>query len=70
MKDSDFADYLGITFRHDTAKGMIKMTQQGLIKKILLATNLQDCNPNWTPAAQACLHSNPDGQPMQESWNY
>ena len=61
MKDSDFADYLGITFHHDTAKGMIEMTQQGLNKKILLATNLQDCNPNWTPAAQACLHSNPDG---------
>ena len=34
MKDSDFADYLGITFRHDTAKGIIEMTQQGLIKKI------------------------------------
>ena len=67
-KDSNFANYLGITFCHDTAKGMIEMTQQGLI--ILLATNLQDCNPNWTPAAQACLHSDPDGQPMQESWNY
>ena len=49
---------------------MIEMTQQGLIKKILLATNLQDCNPNWTPAAQSCVHSDPDGQPMQESWNY
>ena len=69
-KDSDFADCLVITFRHDTAKGMIKMPQQGLIKKILLATNLQDCNLNWTPAAQACLHSDPDEQPMQESWNY
>ena len=64
-KDSNFADCLVITFRHDTAKGMIEMPQQGLIKKILLATNLQDCNLNWTPAAQACLHSDPDEQPMQ-----
>ncbi|KAI2500885.1 hypothetical protein MHU86_13605 [Fragilaria crotonensis] len=34
------------------------------------ATGLQDCNPNHFPALQACLRIDPDGEPMDEFWNY
>ena len=46
------------------------MTQKGLIKKILEATQMTDCNPNRTPASQLCLGSDPEGAPMKEAWGY
>jgi hypothetical protein len=50
--------------------GKIKLTQSGLIKKIIAATGLTECKPNWTPATKDALGIDPDGPPMNESWSY
>ena len=50
--------------------GTITMTQPGLIKKVLEAANMSDCSPNKTPAKQEALGIDPDGEPMEEAWNY
>jgi hypothetical protein len=46
------------------------MTQKGLISKILKTTGLEHSNPNYTPATQVALGSDPDGPPIKESWSY
>ena len=50
-REGSFSEFLGIKFVHDKETGTITATQQGLIKKILVATSMEDCNPNWVPAA-------------------
>ena len=67
-KEGNFTEFLGIKLetRED---GSIELTQKGLITKILEATGLVDCRPNYLPAT-APLGSDPDGPAMTESWNY
>ena len=67
--EGSFAEFLGIKFEQ-RKDGSIEMTQEGLIKKILKTMNLEDCNPNWTPARAEALGSDPDGEPFDEEWNY
>jgi hypothetical protein len=38
--------------------------------KIIEATGMQECNPNWTLASTLALGMDPEGPPMQEEWNY
>ena len=68
--EGTFTDFLGIKFVKDEVNNTITMTQKGLIQKIINATGLQDCNPNYTPTHQACLGIDPDGEPIDESWSY
>jgi hypothetical protein len=68
--EGTFTDFLGIKFVKDEVTNTVTLTQKGLIQKIIKATGLQDCNPNCTPALQACLGIDPDGEPMGEFWNY
>jgi histone deacetylase 1/2 len=67
--EGSFSEFLGIKFtqRED---GSIEMTQQGLINKILQALDMENSNPNWTPARADALGKDEQGQPMQELWNY
>jgi hypothetical protein len=46
------------------------MTQTGLIKKIIATTKMENCNPNWVPAAKEALGIDPEGKPMEEDWSY
>jgi hypothetical protein len=69
-REGTFTDFLGIKFVKDEVKNTVTLTQKGLIQKIINATGLQDCNPNHTPALQACLGIDPDGEPMDEFWSY
>ena len=46
------------------------LTQPGLINCILEATGMEDCRPNAVPAAPKPLGTDPEGEPMQEKWNY
>jgi hypothetical protein len=46
------------------------MTQKGLINRIIETAGMADCNPNWTHASTTPLDSDPDGEPMDEIWNY
>jgi hypothetical protein len=48
----------------------INVTQEGLIQKIIEATGMEDCKPNHTPAIKDALGSDPDEEPMTDSWSY
>ena len=68
--EDDFSSYLGIGIE-EFEDGTRHMTQKGLIKKVIKTTSLEDCNPNWTPATQAALGSDPDGELFdQKDWTY
>jgi hypothetical protein len=66
--EGDLTAFLGIKLERHANK-TFTLTQQGLIQKILEATGMVDCNPNWTPATST-LGTDPDGELMQESWSY
>jgi hypothetical protein len=69
-QEGSFAEFLGIKLEEDTVQKTILLTQRGLIKKVIAATGLEDCKPNWTPAASNALGLDPDGAPMDETWSY
>lgn len=69
-QEGSFSEFLGIKFEENNNNGTITLTQKGLIQKIIAATNMEDCNPNWTPASSAALGIDPEGPPMDESWSY
>ena len=69
-QDSDFGEYLSIKFNVNSQDNTITMTHPGLIKKVIEATHMSECNPNHTPVAQVCLGSDVDGPPMKEKWSY
>jgi hypothetical protein len=69
-KEGSFSEFLGIKFEEDTLAGSITMTQTGLIKKIIATTKMENCNPNWVPAAKEALGIDPEGEPMEEDWSY
>jgi hypothetical protein len=69
-KEGTFSEFLGIKFSRNTEDGAITLTQRGLINKIITATGLEDCNPNWTPASTQALGIDHDSPPMQEPWVY
>jgi hypothetical protein len=69
-REGSFSEFLGIKFEKDSVANTITLTQKGLINKIIKVTGMVDCNPNWVPASQQCLGSDPDGEPMVEEWIY
>jgi len=69
-RESTFAEFLGIKFTKNETTGAITLTQKGLINKIIEATGMQNCNPNWVPAAREGLGIDPEGEPMNETWSY
>ena len=68
-RQESFNEYLGIKYE-ELADGSIKMTQPGLIKKIIAAMNMQQCNPCDNPTLQQALGSHPDSPAMTDAWNY
>ena len=68
-REGSFSEFLGIKFEK-LADGSINMTQKGLINKIIETAGMTNCNPNWTPASTTPLGIDPDGEPMDETWNY
>ena len=69
-QEGTFSEFLGIKYEEDKSSGTIHLTQKGLIDKIINATGMEDCNPNWTPATKAALAMDPEGEPMNEHWSY
>ena len=69
-REGSFSEFLGIKVARDDKAGTITLTQQGLIQKIMEATNLVDCKPNSMPAALKGLGSDPNGKPIREAWSY
>ena len=58
--EGDVTALLGIQFKC-LSGGEIKMQQIGLIKRVLKATGLQDCNPDKTPTSQKPLGTDKNG---------
>jgi hypothetical protein len=69
-KEGTFSEFLGIKFTENKDAGTISLTQKGLIKKIISTTNMENCKPNWTPAATSALGMDPNGKLMTEEWSY
>ena len=68
-QEGDFSEYLGIKLQK-LPNGSIEMTQKGLIAKIISATGLSNCHPNWNPCSQLCLGSDPTGEAYTGPWSY
>ena len=68
-KEGSFSEFLGIKITK-LENGALELTQKGLIDKILEATGMTDCRPNWLPASSTALGPDPDGEPMNEDWSY
>jgi hypothetical protein len=69
-KEGTFNEFLGIKLERSDDRKTVTLTQQGLIQKILKATNMTDCTPSEVPTSQLPLGSDEDGDPMKESWGY
>jgi hypothetical protein len=50
-KEGSFTGFLGIKFEKDASKGVMTLTQKGLILKIKVATGMTESNYNWTHGA-------------------
>jgi hypothetical protein len=55
MRESSFEEFLDIKFVNDEETDSITLTQKGLINKIINATGMENCNPNWVPAVKEGL---------------
>ena len=69
QREGKFQDYLGISFSK-LLDGSVHITQSGLIKKIIKATGMENCNPNKTPAQKVPLGKNEEDVPMTEEFHY
>ena len=58
-REGSFSEFLGKKFVKDPVEKTITLTQCGLIKKIIDASGMSNCNPNCTPATQLALGSDP-----------
>ena len=68
--EGDFTECLGIAVNEE-ADGTHQMHQKGLINKIIETTKMTSCNPNHTPAMQATLGLDPEGDEWEnEDWNH
>ena len=64
------AGFLGLNVTRDKDKGTVTLLQTGLIDKILVATQMEDCNIKFTPADKVPLNKDLDGDHWCEEWNY
>ena len=47
--EDDKVEFLGVSIELDVVKGKTKLTQYGLICRILQEIDLEDTNPSYTP---------------------
>jgi hypothetical protein len=62
-------DFLGINIKQISERSF-RLTQTGLIKKILTTTHLLDARTKSTPSTTTALGSDKNGLPFDESWEY
>ena len=68
--EGDFDAFLGVAF-DKLSDGSYHIHQSGLINKIIEATKMEDANPNWTPATQAALGADENGELYDnDPWKY
>ena len=69
-REEDMAGFLGLKITRDVNKGTVTLLQTGLIDKILVATQMEECNLKYTPADKIPLNKDLDGDPCCEEWYY
>jgi hypothetical protein len=62
--------FLGVSITPDPLTKMLKLTQAGLIKKVLEATQMSDCNTRGSPSLISPLGTDATGPQRKEPWNY
>jgi hypothetical protein len=64
--------FLGIDIQYNKTTNQYKLTQTGLIDKVLRATGLSDCNAKPTPCSAdgKPLGTDPNGPIAKEDWSY
>jgi hypothetical protein len=62
--------FLGVSILPDPVTKMLKLTQKGLILKVLSATGMSDCNTKGSPALSSPLGTDADGSHRKEAWHY
>jgi hypothetical protein len=63
--------FLGVSILLDPVMKKLKMTQKGLIKKVLASTGMSNCNTWGSPALSSPLGTDADGPPHhKDSWNF
>jgi hypothetical protein len=70
--EGSVTEFLGIEMTPVNGTNGWKLTQRGLIDKVLDATGLTNCNSNATPTSSdgKPLGKDVDGEPFDEDWNY
>ena len=68
--EDSVAGFLGVHIERDNTQGTIKLTQQGLIKRILEALQVGDLERSCTPALSKPLVEDKEGDPPQGRYNY
>ena len=68
--EGNFETFLGVEIRK-LDDGRIHLLQEGLIKKVLEAASMTDCNPNYVPASSTPLGKDSDCEDWpQDPWKY
>jgi hypothetical protein len=62
--------FLGVSILPDPVTKLLKLTQTGLIKKVLGVTGMSECNTRGSPALSTPLGTDADGPRRKETWNY
>ena len=62
--------FLGVNITPDPKTRHVRLTQTGLIDKILLTTGMTDCNTKGSPSTASPLATDASGPRRKESWSY
>ena len=62
--------FLGVSITPDPVTKLLKLTQKGLIKKVLEATGMSDCRTRGSPTLIMPLGTDATGPHRKETWNY
>jgi hypothetical protein len=62
--------FLGVSILPNPITKMLKLTQKGLILKVLSATGMSECNTKGSPALSTPLGTDADGPRRKETWHY
>jgi hypothetical protein len=69
-KEEDVAGFLGVHIERNEQNNTIKLTQSGLVERIVQALHVGSLGPVDTPAVPESLHKDESGPPAEGAFNY
>ena len=60
---------LSLWVKRNEGKGILTLTQTGLTSKILIASQIEDCNVKFTPTGKVPMSKDLDGDPLCKDWD-